>query len=59
MAVGAIALGERHVLREDRGDLVAAAVPAEDSGEQLNQLVLRDANLRRHLPIRGQVSESR
>ena len=59
MAVRAIAFGERHVLGWDRRHMLAAASPAKAIRQKEDNFVVRKANPIRHLPIRGQVSESR
>mgnify|MGYP006870692417 CR=1 FL=1 len=57
VAVGAVALGGRHVVGEGFGDDVAAAVAPEDDGEQRGEVGGGDARVG-HGAIRGQVSES-
>jgi len=57
VAFGAVALGARHVLGQQQGHVVGAAVAAEHRGEQVHQFVVVDPY--RHGPIFGQVSESR
>ena len=59
MTMRTIGLGARHVLRQNGRHLRTAAMREKDPGQQPDQFVLGHTNPVGHLPIRGQVSESR